>query len=95
MGGHGKDPRIAAKFDISKHSTCHDIHDGSSWEDNRESKRGLGRSINSKESDDCCEVQYDGDANTTPVRQKQQECIGLNSRIINLAVLEKNTCEPV
>ena len=68
---------MAAKFEISKHSTCHDIYDDRVRVDHYKSKRGLGSlgNIGSKKCDKCCEVEYDGDASMmTPVKRKHQEC---------------------
>ena len=47
---------MAVEFDISKHSTCHDIHDDHVWEDHRKSKRRLWGIINGKKSDHCGEA---------------------------------------
>jgi len=65
---------MAAEFEVSKHSTCHDIQDDRVWVDHHNSKRRLGRIICGKKSDDCCQVEYDSDANMTPVSRKHQEC---------------------
>ena len=74
-GGHNKDLGMAAEFDISKHSTCHDIHDDQVWVDHYETKRRSGRNMGGKKCDDYCEVECDSDANMmTPVRRKHQEC---------------------
>jgi len=54
FGGHNKDLGMAAEFDISKHSTCHDIHDDRVRIDHYKSKRRLGRIISNKKDDDCC-----------------------------------------
>ena len=43
---------MAAEFDISKHSTCHDIHNGHVWVDHHISKRRLGRMIGDKINDE-------------------------------------------
>jgi hypothetical protein len=83
---------MAAKFDISKHSTCHDIHNDCIRKEHRKSRRRIGRIVVNKEIDDCCEVQYNGDANMTSVRGKHQE-FTRNSRIIDLAILKKSSQE--
>jgi hypothetical protein len=54
---------MATEFDISKHSTCHDIHDDRVWVDHYKLKRRSGSNMGSKKSDECCEVEYDSDAN--------------------------------
>jgi len=45
---------MAAEFDISEHSTCHDIYDDRVWIDHYKSKRGLGGIISNKKDDECC-----------------------------------------
>jgi len=73
-GGHNKDLGMTAEFDVSKHSTCHDIHDDRVWIDHYKSKRRSGGDMGRKKSDECCEVEYDSDANMiSPVRRKHQE----------------------
>ena len=73
--GHDKNPGMAAEFEVSKHSTCHDVQDDCVWEDHYKSNRILWRNRGSKKRDECCEVKYDSDTNTmTPVRRKHQEC---------------------
>ena len=54
---------MAAEFNISKHSTCQDIHDDRVWVDHYKSKGGFGRKIGDKKSDERCEVECDSDAN--------------------------------
>ena len=83
---------MAAEFDISKHSTCHDIHDDRVRKEHRKSRWRIRRIVVNKEIDDCCEVQCNGDANMTRVRQKHRECM-CNSRIIDLAILNKSSHE--
>jgi hypothetical protein len=83
---------MAAEFDISKHSTSHDIHDDCVWIEHGNSNMRIERMTGSKKIDDCCEIQYNGDANMTRVRQKHRECMR-NSRIIDLAILKKSSHE--
>ena len=83
---------MAAEFDISKHSTCHDIHDDCAWKEHRKSSRRIGSIVANKEIDDCCEVQDNSDANITRVSQKYQDFMR-NSRKIDLAILKKSSCE--
>ena len=83
---------MAAEFDISKHSTRHDIHDDCVWIEHGNSNMRIEEMNGSKEIDDCCEIQCNGDANMTRVRQKHQECM-LHSRIIDLAILKKSSDE--
>jgi hypothetical protein len=48
LGGHDDDLGMAAEFDISKHSTCHDIQDDCPWVNHYKSKRRLGRNMGGK-----------------------------------------------
>jgi hypothetical protein len=73
-GGHNEDLGMAAEFDISKHSTCHDIHDDRVRVNHYKSKRISMRNIGDKESNECREIEYDIDANMTSVGRKYQEC---------------------
>jgi len=57
---------MAAELDISKRSTCHDVHDDHVREHYHKSKRRCWRS--GKKSDDCGKVEYESDADMTPVR---------------------------
>ena len=66
---------MAAEFDISKHSTCHDIHDDQVWVDHYKTKRRSGRNMGGKKCDKCCKVEYDSNANMMiSVRRTHQEC---------------------
>jgi len=52
LGGHDKDLRVAAEFDISKYSARHDMDDNCVWEDHHERERRLRRTLNGEEGDD-------------------------------------------
>ena len=84
---------MAAEFDISKYSTRHDSHDDNIWVDHSKAKRRMWGIINGEKSDECGKIEYDSDANVTPIRRKHHERIGRNSRIIDLAVLNESSCE--